>query len=320
MMKHNLKLATLCLALLLALTGCQLAKEDGAEQAVPDKLAGVFITFGYLDLVEENDFTVDSTSSLPAAIDLMGSLRPEGRLYAELKASTFTVDETGETHTTHDYVFPIEGSALFTAIVPEEGERESYFHTSLSGALCDSTTNLSGGDGTSVSMEATLYVSKTAGRKVFYFNPVYQSADGRVYLVPGSGMTSVNNDDGLSSMSQTMTDTSTGTENGVTKTDKRSYKITVNTMYAPRRIAVLQMDADSQLLARDEYAADVMPEKFMLKEETAYLVVETHSEGMREEKHISREIYARDVGYFNTFYEKADGLCWPSSTEIVQGQ
>jgi hypothetical protein len=303
MMKHKAMVLLICLMMLFTLTGCQLAKESGAQtQEQEDKLAGVYITIGYLNLYSDEDYLLSA---------LNNTSLPERRLYAELK------QETDENGTFHKFIFPADGFSYFTADIPATEEQEGYITTVLDGPFLNSHTAYSYGDKeNNTTMEATLYVSKAAGEKVLYFNPVFKSADGRVYLVPGHGMASVNNDDDLSSMSQFMTKTDTVTENGITQMSSLSYKISVNTMYAPKRIVILQMDADSQILFRKEYAPNTLPESITPEAGTAYFMVEEHSADSTGKSHVTRTVYTEDASQISTFFEREDGLCETQTTLI----
>jgi hypothetical protein len=134
-----------------------------------------------------------------------------------------------------------------------------------------------GDDENSTQLEGTIYVSLTGGGTgPFYFNPVYQGADGSVYSTSGDGISSQGIESEGSVMSQTMDYTSTVTENGKTKTESMSIKLNVSAMHPPEKIVVLQMDGGSGLISRKEYAPGEPPESITPERGAEYLIVETH--------------------------------------------
>ena len=153
--------------------------------------------------------------------------------------------------------------------------------------------------------------------RTYYFNPVYQSADGSVYAVSGSGFTFHDEAYGEGSVySQTMDATVTTTANGKAKTDSTSVTLSISTMFAPEKIAVLQMDAGSAILSKAEYAPDAVPASISLEPQTAYLIVETHKRDDAGQINISREIYGSDAESIETFFAREDGICEKQWTEI----
>jgi hypothetical protein len=88
-------------------------------------------------------------------------------------------------------------------------------------------------------LEGTIYVAPAASH-VYYLNPVYQSADGRVYAMSGSGISCDGNSAEGALLTRTLDSKTTVTENGKGKTYGLSVKISVSVLYPPSRIYVLQ--------------------------------------------------------------------------------
>lgn len=65
----------------------------------------------------------------------------------------------------------------------------------------------------SVLIEGTIYTSPSGGGSVYYINPVFQSADGSIYTVSGSGMSSESSSAG-DGYSMSLDQAFTVTENG----------------------------------------------------------------------------------------------------------
>jgi hypothetical protein len=305
-----------CVALLCAVTGCRLAREDTGTIPREDRLVGAFITTEYIDLFDFDSYISENAERLPGGgiLDDENTQKYQGRLYAALVTKT-VADETGEMLETGEYVFDnIEGIAYFSyEIIGESG----YFASKSDEAISDGHININTGDDTdSRTMEGTIYVTPAA-MDVFYVNPVYQSVDGSVYLTSGNGISvSGNARDESQRMTQTLDAAYTVTENGRTKTDDFSVSISVSVMLAPERIVVLQMDTTSNILSRTEYAPGALPEALKPEKNAAYLVVETHKRDMAGNRRVSREIYSDDKENMTTFYAREDGICIERETGI----
>jgi hypothetical protein len=310
--------------MMVTLTGCYLAKEGAGTDMGEDKLIGMFITTEHLDRFDMAGYLNDNLKGVQGGNIIMDGNTEEyqgqlymdgnteeyqGRLYAELTTETLTSEETGETSTTEEYVFPLDGIAYFSANVPAKGDRDSYLTAISDPAISDGQIAHSLDEGSNhVTMTGTVYVSPTSSERSFFFNPVYQNAEGEVYLTAGTGMLAPLYGEGAS-MSQTMEATTTLTDGGKTSTDSISVTLSVSVLFAPTKIVILQMDEQSNLISRTEYSPDAMPESISLEETTAYLIVETHKRDHLEQVIISRELYGSDAENVETFMAGADGIC-----------
>jgi hypothetical protein len=189
-------------------------------------------------------------------------------------------------------------------------------YTASDEAISDSHVNVNYGDYESgKSMKGTIYVVPT-GRITYFFNPVYQSSDGDVYLTSGQGMTSSGTAGDMFAMSQTIENTGTVTENGVTKTDRVSIEMSVTTMFAPEKIVILQMDGNGGLVSRTEYAPDAMPDSLTPEPGTAFLIAETRKRGAEGSETVTRDIYGDDVENLETYYARDDSVCVKHATQF----
>lgn len=321
-MKRKAIIAICCAVMLCALTGCQLARENAGTNVYEDNLVGVFVTTEYLDLFDLEGYLNDNLRGISGGEIIMDgdTQKYQDRLYATMTTRILTSEETGETLETEEYVFEgIEGIPCFSATVPASPGRDSY-RTSMSSdpAISEGKMILSYGDETnSTAMEGTIYVSPTGNELTYYFNPVYQSADGSVYLSSGSGIMFGNWTVGEGEqISQTMDAAYTVVENGKTKTESISVKLSVSVMFAPEKITILQMNVESGLLSRMEYTPGELPETFAPEPRAAYLIVETRKRDATGVVTIARNIYSRDAGAIETFFTRADGICVKHWTQI----
>ena len=177
-MKHKFFILLLA-ALLLALGGCALAEPAG--DAEPDRLIGTYLTTEPLGAIPETDFG----KPMKIVEDTVVSSGSEPRLWAERVTRTLT-GEDGDTAETTEFQFP-GGGALLCAARIEDGD--GVYHT-VTGAPDFADTGCGFRDtdeGTSVELRGTAAVIPGGEERCFYFNPVYQTADGRVYARGGSG-------------------------------------------------------------------------------------------------------------------------------------
>ena len=314
MMKYKVRIAAAFLAALMlgTLSGCRLAREEAGINTREDRLIGIFLTTEYLDLFNFEGYLNDNIGSFSGGeIKIDGPAEKyQGRLYAELRPKTLTNLETGEKTVTEEYIFPgVEGISYFSADVPDTPEREGYVTSGSDEAISDGHTNLSYSDqGNSITMEGTVYVSPGHG-SIYYFNPVYQSADGHVYALSGSGLSA----DGVQSegavYAQTLDASYTLTENGNTRTDSISVKISISVMFPSEKITILQMDADSTVVSGTEYIPGEMPESITPEENAEYIVVETHKTDRSGNTFTARKLYGRDAESLETFHSREDGVC-----------
>ena len=87
-------------------------------------------------------------------------------------------------------------------------------------------------------------------------------------------------------------------------------------MYAPVRIAIVQMGSDNALISQTVFEPDEMPKSFAMETGTAYFIVETHKRDDMGNMIVFREIY-RDVENLEAFFARADGVCVKHWTEII---
>lgn len=321
-MKRKLIMAVFCALLLCALTGCKLAQENmGTGEVTQDRLIGMFITTEHLDLFDFESYLSDNLGNFTGGdVILEGDTQKyQGRLYATLKPKTMTDAETGRTVETEEYVFEnMAGMAFLAPTVPATAEKESYTSSMYDEGITDvHTSHHFGDEKTGMTLEGTFYVTPAVNEHIYYFNPVYQSADGRVYATTGTGFIVHTESYGEYSIyTQTMDATTTVTENGKTKMDSTTIKLSISLMFAPEKIAVLQMDADSKLLSGMDYAPGAMPGTFVPDAATAYLIVETYKRDDTGSVKISRQIYGEDDQNIETFAARADGICVKHWTAI----
>lgn len=313
MNKKKTTIFCLLLALIFILSGCQLAKEDLNEPTqTKDRLAGVFLTTTWLDLFDSDRYIEENLSAIMNGREISAARRQqyEGRLYAKMVPS-----DNGRPH---DFIFEnVEGIRYFSAYVSVNGEE---YHTLISdpGIVGGGTHIKTSDEGESIEFSGTLYlwpqINKTT---TYYVNPVYQQADGQIYCVKGNGWMIDSSSVPGASITTTLTDSVKTTVNGETKAYTASCAMSIDTMYRPEKIAVLQMDANGQLLSRQEYAPEALPDEMVLDAGVAFLIGETQAFSPEGEMQFTRALYQPGDASFSAFYAREDGLCIPVSVSLL---
>ena len=180
-MKRYICLLAILTAIAALLCGCSLARSDmDASAASRDRLIGVYITTEYIDLFDLEGYIGANASALSGgSIGEADAAQYNGRLYAEL------VDER--------YVFPgVDGFAFFMATTEHEYGTSYSNYTDegvCGGKIAVNTNDNEDSSGEALELECTIYgITGRNDRHVIYTNPVYQTADGEVYLTSGHGI------------------------------------------------------------------------------------------------------------------------------------
>lgn len=319
-MRYKITAIALCAVMLLAFTGCQLAlSDDGYGQG---RLIGMYVTTQHVDLFDHDAYMQDAFGNMRGGdIVLSGNAdKYQGRLYATLVPRTLVDEETGKTSETADYIFEdLPGVAFFAATITATDGRDSYRSSISSPGIVNGNLALSYGDTkNSIIIEGTVYISPSTEERTFYMNPVFQSDDGSVYLTTGSGymIGGWTQSEGIE-IASTLSESRTVTENGESITESVSVTLALSVMYAPIKIAVLQMDADGLLLARSEYSPERLPAELVPHPGTAYIVVETHKQDTEGMLVVSRSIYGTEDKSIGTFSAGEDGICIQGWTQIL---
>ena len=288
----------LILVLALMLPGCSLLREEG-EPADADRLVGVYITENHIDSFDFEAYVEDNASSLSGGsseISREDAAKYTRRIYAEMT--------DGKTS------FPIEGIAFIAARYEKDGE--SCTGSDYGDKLADVHLSINVSD----DMETTvltgkLFADSGAGYMSAYCNPVYQQADGRVYLVPGEGVSA-----NMGSMTHSLSESCESAKKG-----ERGYGMDITLEVEGRRpsekLAVLLYSADGALLSRTEYAPEEMPEE-IAAEGAAWAVFEDYTADYSGEPQVIRRLIAAgsDEGFLSLHLEPGESFYTPRTTYL----
>lgn len=287
----------LIFAIALMLPGCSLLREEG-EPADADRLVGVYITENYIDSFDFEAYVQDNASSLSGGgeISREDAAKYTRRIYAEIT--------DGKTS------FPIEGIAFIAARYEKDGE--SCTGSDYGDKLADVHLSINVSD----DMETTvltgkLFADSGAGYMSAYCNPVYQQADGRVYLVPGEGVSA-----NMGSMTHSLSESCESAKKG-----ERGYGMDITLEVEGRRtsekLAVLLYSAEGALLSRTEYAPEEMPEEISA-EGAAWAVFEDYTADYSGEPQVIRQLIAAgsDEGFLSLHLEPGESFYTPRTTYL----
>ena len=239
------------------LSGCRsLARED--LDLGQDRLAGIFITENYIppgEPVLETDMYGNITFRESDPNKFYGSFQSQDGAFLPVS-------------------FPgLEGYGVYNLQVEEEETRQISRYSTCDDFFTDCHITVSEDE---ECMESSLYVPADLSMQ-YYFNPVYQQADGQIYLLPGSGISSTDGFTGGQKWSQSLAQSSSLTENGAEYS--KTYRFTVNIISAdsPADTELLFMDDSHRVrgqLTQAQLDALFLDERQLeLPAETAYLIL-----------------------------------------------
>jgi len=279
------------------------------------RLIGAFITREYLDLFDFEGYINDHPSSLVMGgnINIENSERYNGRIYAELREVPLTNEETGAPSVTWEYEFPdLDGIDFFAAeITPPNGDTFYAMH----GGDAVSDARYAVGDADSA-IEGTIHFAPNDDL-VFYVNPVYQDSDGRVYVTTGSGMTSSGSNWEGATFSMTLEEQQTAAENG--EETAESFKLTVHfaVRNPPQSVGIIQMDARNEIVARDDYDTNELPERIEPEGDAEYIIAETRVTAPDGGAVVTREIFDAGDDYITAYVGREDGIVEARLIELL---
>ena len=261
-MKKSILVCTLICAILFS--GCQLAKEDCGEQGSHDRLIGVFVTKEHLDLFDIEAYLQDHPSALLSGGE-NGIENEDGysqRVYANMDGGNCEFED-------------LDG-ILFASYAFDDGITKGYRNApqdkiSDGNIFWDETES-----GVTLTMEGTILVSDQIGYLQYFYNPVRQDSEGRVYLTEGTGLSAnVTEGDGTKT-SHNLNDEYTVTVNGKTQSYRADIRIAVETIALPEKYVVSYMDENHQELGKAVFQPEEVPQEIHPPEETEYILVEAH--------------------------------------------
>ena len=305
------------------LTGCQLARPElNGEAAEKDRLIGVFVTTEHLDLFDDEAYLNDHINTILAgkAPKHTNMEKYSGRLYASLADRVLTNEKTGNTVIRQEYVFEgVEGFSFFAPTLSDEENGEKYVSTGADDAISNSHVAVKSGDAEEYHLTGTIYLNPDRGDGVCYLNPVYQSNDGRVYAVQGHGYSLSGIQAEGPNIKTTLSEESSVTVNGKKRSFRTTVELSVEMMYTPVGVCVVELNARDEVAARHDYAPGKLPETIVPQDDTAYVIVHTDKTDRDGNPVRTTMLYDKSCDGFDTFYCRDDGVCAQRYTALTWG-
>lgn len=278
---------TVILLLMLCCSGCKLALPEQEIAAVSggDRLCGIYMTTEYLDIPFEGD----------------------GRIYGILHMSR------GENEVADCAVVfeNVEGYGMY-CLNGEDEDGTMYSYADCDELFLPRTHSAVMDEGTEDTMEAVVYVTENAA-ETYYFNPVYQTKDGNVYVTQGSGMSSNSLTDGAS-FSHSVDNTLTVTENGEVKKESTKFTVEIQGKAETDSSTLLIMNRENEVLERIRLTEDhEVWEKGELKlpAEAEYLILQEEKMGGDTQGEQTRTIINKEEQTLTVLYLMENGLFIP---------
>lgn len=312
---------------MVSFTGCQLAHEDLAQAETNDRLIGVFISYEHIDLFDIGGYLNDNIGKLAngGEIEIDGAnSQYNDRLYATLVDEEVTTTD-GEKYTKYKYVFEgVDGISMFSPSITEPVTGDTYSSSSSDNGISDLKYNVKVGDNEKgIELEGTVYIAAGAMYKAFFTNPVYQSNDGKVYLLSSDGFSSDSIDEG-ELFTTTMEDSTSITDNKITTTYTASIKLSIATMNPTEKVAIYQMDSKNNIITKNEYLPEKVPEEIVPDKSCEYFIVESQKETCNDEKQVERQLFSKrddSIYYFkkgdnSVLYKTFSNILWEAKDSI----
>lgn len=268
-MNKRFLIMLMSLALALSFCACSLAKPDatpGADEAGEDRLVGYFITRDYVDLFDMEAFAKNHAGDILSGGEIENTDEYQGRLYAEK-----IKDENG----IEKYVFnDLEGTDFFVTSIGEGTNAYTRVHAGegITGGNYKMLTDDENGE--IIDLTGTIYIP-VGERIILYFNPVYQSSTGEVYLMSGDG-----SDVGMAtagiSINHRIEQYLSPEEEGENAYSCK-VELTVASTCIPEQLTIIEMGKGGKLIKTESLDVSEMPEKYQAADGTEYLIIETVS-------------------------------------------
>ncbi len=274
-------------------SGLRLAGADGGKESSPDQLVGFLVTEGPWS-AQNASIAGDGEAERAYAINL-----PEHEAAGENEPSNQDRKVTFE---------GVDGAFYFYR------SNENVTALYADGGIFDTRSSYNETDqGEIIKYEGTLAVLPIdVSDASYFFHPIYQDADGRIYAIPGhmgiqAPMLGID-------ASQTISNKSTLRDSGNETFSETSVTLNLQGTYPPDSITILQMDKASSILSQQIYQPGNLPEMLEPEKSTEYLIVEETFIGSDGIQQVNRKIVSRGEEFFLSHY-KSENSKWISSQE-----
>ena len=244
--------------------------------------------------------------------DLSPLLGDEGVLWATVSGGSPEADT--------EYAFEgVDGIRLFYFVCPEEDGEGQRIVSKVDAEIAAADFSFSDSStGSSMSIDGDVYFVPEQSETAFFYNPVLQVEDGRVFAVPGDAMAvSADMNPPGSSLGQSLHDERKHLEKGVDLIDTTDVNLELRAVRRPHKISLLQFDKAHKVLEVEEYAPDTVPEQIVPLAGTDYLLLETEETDAYGSVYTRREVFGREDDSLYTLSCQENNLCIRQYHELL---
>lgn len=270
-------------------TGCQLADTD--MRSSNDTLIGIYVTKEFIDpAIGEDDYYTSSFGSVTKkeadGDRVYGNLDKENETISFPDINGFALlcfqqEENGNTYfrtinesfSDTDISIINESREISGTLYYDSSKIANHYYAESTEELLEEFEDFDASRVTTEEQEdgTILYDYATEGEDLtLYIHPIYETANGEVYLIAQLGSTFLSQGDISTSFSSSESSTLNG------KTSESSYtKFTVSVKAANpvEKIIFTQFDSKGNVLQEDTYTSANMPETYTRKRDSAYILV-----------------------------------------------
>ncbi len=311
--------AVLAVAFLLGVTDKVNFRSGENVVSSGDSLIGLFITRKYMNGFNIDQYVENNLDKVIAGGEISQDdiMTYGGRVWATLKEKKLPLEDGGVL-TELDNVFEgFEGYRIMYPTYSSDGGPYGYINTD--DGISNVSTSISATDDSEITKsEGVIYFVPQKDEEEFFFNSVYQTADGRIYAVPGNAIMFTPDNVSGSSMSMRVSGKRSSSENGKLLKEY-GVEVSVKVMIVDKmvKVTVLQYGADNNLLKSEEFLPGRLPEEYTPLSETEYIVVDTENESEDPVYAHDRKIFAKSSLFLEAFVCRDDGICTKQHCEIL---
>ena len=299
------------MTILMLLSGCQLAVADDNAQPGKDTLCGVFVTLKPIDPPAPTETVIELPAHWNGDLSDVLFNEEDSRIYA-----TRHEEDNGSV----DYTFDgISGFRMFSITEKNAQGGEKFQATIGDSQWQDASSSYNyTDDGSDIKLTGTLGLDVHFPCRI-YTNPVYQTADGRVYCTYGDSYFIEDTEKqagewGSTSISAAKTETIDNKET-VQKFEAIVKLVGSNTN---KKIIFKQMNSDDKVVEQTVITKNNIPDSLRLLPDTAYMILEEHSIDVKDKAAVSRTLLKTDAEFFNARFTGENGIVESTSVTLVR--
>ena len=288
-----------------------LARQTEQGTAETDRLIGVLITE---DSIESFDMETYLQNNLSELVNQKEISMPEIPADAQRLYATNTLKDVNSL----DFSFEgIKGIRFFSCYIDPEGNGDGYWTSGADEGCSDSHWGFKETEDSSrIEGECTIFSTMSSHEKMFFVNPMYQTTDGRIYVIPGGGEVFSRDIAFYTTSSRTLNEKRTMTINGETKTFEAEIKINFSFINPPSSVTLLQYDEENLVIAEQIIKADSIPEEIIPLKNAQYLIIESVVSTPDGTETTERQLLQRKDNYAKVFSVREDDIIVQHSIEL----